>query len=129
MKRNQPPLMSSEVETPRATVDAPAAISQIPPMDRDTALSRLKRNKASLRALGLARLSLFGSTARGEASPASDIDLAVTLDQAAGIDLFRFAAISEQLARMLGAKVDLVVEPARNPRLQEQIDRDRLRVY
>ena len=98
-------------------------------MDRDTALSRLKRNKASLRALGLAQLSLFGSTARGEASPASDIDLAVTLDQAAGIDLFRFAAISEQLARMLGAKVDLVVEPARNPRLQAQIDRDRLRVY
>ena len=98
-------------------------------MDRDTALSRLKRNKASLRALGLERLSLFGSTARGEASSASDIDLAVTLDQSAGIDLFRFAAISEQLARMLGAKVDLVVEPARNPRLQEQIDRDRLRVY
>ena len=98
-------------------------------MDRDTALSRLKRNKASLRALGLERLSLFGSTARGEATPASDIDLAVTLDQAAGIDLFRFAAISEQLARMLGTKVDLVVEPARNPRLQAQIDRDRLRVY
>jgi predicted nucleotidyltransferase len=98
-------------------------------MDRDTALSRLKRNKASLRALGLERLSLFGSTARGEASPASDIDLAVTLDQAAGIDLFRLAAISEQLSRMLGAKVDLVVEPARNPRLQAQIDRDRLRVY
>lgn len=98
-------------------------------MDRDTALSRLKRNKASLRALGLERLSLFGSTARGEASPASDIDLAVTLDQSAGIDLFRFAAISEQLARMLGAKVDLVVEPARNPQLQAQIDRDRLRVY
>ena len=98
-------------------------------MDRDTALSRLKRNKASLRALGLERLSLFGSTARGEASSASDIDLAVTLDQSAGIDLFRFAAISEQIARMLGAKVDLVVEPARNPRLQAQIDRDRLRVY
>ena len=30
---------------------------------------------------------------------------------------------------MLGVKVDLVVEPARNPRLQERIDRDRLRVY
>ena len=97
-------------------------------MEREAAIARLKRNKASLRALGLARLALFGSTARGEASPESDVDLAVTLDRSAGIDLFRFAAISEQLARMLGVKVDLVVKPARNPRLQARIDRDRLRV-
>jgi predicted nucleotidyltransferase len=72
---------------------------------------------------------LFGSTARGEASSVSDVDLAVTLDEAAGIDLFRYAAISEQLSRMLGAKVDMVVEPARNPRMQAQIDRDRVNVY
>ena len=98
-------------------------------MDRQAVISRLKRNQAALRALGLTRMSLFGSTARGEASPASDVDLAVTLDRAADIDLFRFAAISEQVGRILGAKVDLVVEPARNPRMQAQIDRDRLRVY
>ncbi|WP_256326338.1 nucleotidyltransferase domain-containing protein [Sphingomonas sp. NFR15] len=36
---------------------------------------------------------LFGSTARGEASDSSDVDLAVMLDAAAGIDLFRFAAL------------------------------------
>ena len=56
-------------------------------MEREAAIARLKRNKANLRALGLARLSLFGSTARGEASPESDVDLAVTLDRSAGIDL------------------------------------------
>jgi predicted nucleotidyltransferase len=98
-------------------------------MNRSAALICLERNRAQLQALGLKRLSLFGSTARGEATASSDIDLAVTLDSKANIDLFRFAAISEQLRRMLGAKVDLVVEPARNPRLQAEIDRDRLRVY
>ena len=56
-------------------------------MEREAAIARLERNKESLRALGLARLSLFGSTARGEASPESDVDLAVTLDRSAGIDL------------------------------------------
>ena len=89
---------------------------------------RFGRSEANLRALGLAGLLLFGSTARGEASPESDVDPAVALDRSAGIDLFRFAAISGQLARMLGVKVDLVVEPARNPRLQARIDRDHLRV-
>lgn len=98
-------------------------------MDRQTVIDRLKRNQANLKALGLARLSLFGSTARGQASATSDIDLAVTLDKDAKIDLFRFAAITEQLTRLLGTQVDLIVEPARNPRMQAQIDRDRLRVY
>ena len=107
----------------------PARIDTLAGMDRQTALRRLNRNKASLQALGLKRLSLFGSTARNEASDASDIDLAVTLDETAKIDLFRFAAISEQVAQVLDAKVDLVVEPARNPRMQAEIDRDRVRVY
>jgi predicted nucleotidyltransferase len=98
-------------------------------MDSATAIDRLNGHKASLQALGLSHVSLFGSTARGEATASSDVDLAVTLDEAAGIDLFRFAAISQQVARMLDAKVDLVVEPARNPRMQAQIDRDRRRVY
>ena len=98
-------------------------------MDRQTVIDCLKRNQPRLVALGLARVSLFGSTARGQAAAESDIDLAVTLDEAAGIDLFRFAAISEQVRRLLGAPVDLVVEPARNARIQAEIDRDRLRVY
>ena len=70
-----------------APVDASLPIHQIRRMERESAIARLERNKASLRALGLARLSLFGSTARGEASPESDVDLAVTLDRSAGIDL------------------------------------------
>jgi predicted nucleotidyltransferase len=51
------------------------------------------------------------------------------LDEDAGIDLFRFAAISEQVSRLLGTPVDMVIEPARNARLQSRIDRDRLRVF
>jgi uncharacterized protein len=92
-------------------------------------IERLKGNRASLQALGLRRMSLFGSTARGEASLGSDVDLAVMLDEGARIDLFRFAAISHRLSLLLDAKVDLVVEPARSARMQAEIDRDRLRVY
>jgi predicted nucleotidyltransferase len=98
-------------------------------METQVVLDRLNSHKAALKALGLAKLSLFGSAARGQAVAGSDIDLAVTLDPEAGIDLFRFAAIREQLARLFGEQVDLVVEPARNLRMQAEIDRDRLRVY
>jgi predicted nucleotidyltransferase len=98
-------------------------------MDRQTVIERLKHNQSRLEAMGLARVSLFGSTARNQAAAESDVDLAVMLDEAAGIDLFRFAAISEAVRQLLGTPVDLVVEPARNARMQAEIDRDGLRVY
>jgi uncharacterized protein len=113
----------AETLTPRPNCD------RFRRMDRQTVIERLKRNQTGLEALGLSRVSLFGSTARDQASAGSDVDLAVTLNAAAGIDLFRFAALSEHVRQLLGVPVDLVVEPARNARIQAEIDRDRLRVY
>ena len=98
-------------------------------MEKNAVIASLKRHKTQLRKMGLMQVSLFGSTARGTQAAHSDVDLAVTLDEAAGIDLFRFASLSEQVARLIGARVDMVVEPARNARTQAQIDRDRLRVF
>ena len=42
-------------------------------MDRDAVLERLRAHEAELKAMGLARVSLFGSVARGEAGPESDV--------------------------------------------------------
>ncbi len=92
-------------------------------------LQRLRAYESELRGFGVIGLSLFGSTARDEATADSDIDLAATLDPAARIDLFRFAEIGERLRQHLGAQIDLVVEPAREARFQAEIDRDRLRVF
>ncbi|MGI9376609.1 MAG: nucleotidyltransferase family protein [Tsuneonella suprasediminis] len=98
-------------------------------MDTQTVISRLRKNKRQLRAAGLREISLFGSTATGKQSDTSDVDLAVRLDDVANLDLFRFAALTEKVRHLLGTPVDIVVEPARNPRIQEQINRDRLRVF
>jgi uncharacterized protein len=98
-------------------------------MNREAVISKLKSEQADLTASGLAQISLFGSTARGEANENSDIDLAVVLDRSKKLGLFRFAEISDRLCQLLDARVDVIVEPTRNPRLQEEIDRDRVRVY
>lgn len=98
-------------------------------MDRNAVIERLKQHQTALHKLGLSHVSLFGSTARGAQHAGSDVDLAVIFDDAAIIDLFRFAAINQQISQMLEMKVDMVVEPARNPRMQAEIDRDRLRVF
>ena len=55
-------------------------------------------------------LSLFGSAARGELGPASDIDLMVDFDPAARIGLLKFESLSEDLEALVGRRVDLVTK-------------------
>jgi predicted nucleotidyltransferase len=98
-------------------------------MDRQTVIDRLSGHERELRALGVKSLALFGSTARGESGPESDVDLAATFDDAARVGLFDFVGIQERLRELLEVPVDLVGEPARKARLQAEIDRDRLRVF
>lgn len=98
-------------------------------MQRDQAVAILKRNEATLRSLGLRRLSLFGSIARDEAQIGSDVDIAVQFERDSRMDLFRFAALSDRLRSMLDQEVDVVTEPSRSKRMQAMIDRDRVDVF
>ncbi|HEU4696746.1 MAG TPA: nucleotidyltransferase domain-containing protein [Sphingomicrobium sp.] len=98
-------------------------------MNREQVIARLKAHERELRAAGVIHLSLFGSVARGEARPDSDIDLLVKLDRNRGIDLFELGGLNIRLQDLLGAAVDLITEPVRRPHLQERIDRDRVLVF
>ena len=101
-------------------------------MTRVEAIARLRAHEAALRAMGIERLSLFGSTARGDAKASSDVDLAAIIDFEAVRKLgpFGFFGIEDRVAEMIGVSVDLVVEPeAQHPRLQAEIDRDRVHVF
>jgi len=98
-------------------------------MDRDAVLKRLRAHEAELKAMGVARLSLFGSVARGDAGPGSDVDLAAEFDRSRPFGIFQFAAVEGRLRDLMGYPVDLVGEPARKPRMQQAIDRDRVRAF
>lgn len=51
---------------------------------------------------------LFGSVARGDATPKSDIDLLVDLTPGGGNELLRVSGIAEELTELLGTRVDVV---------------------
>ncbi len=57
---------------------------------------------------GATNVRVFGSVARGEAGPDSDIDLLVEFD--ADRDLFDHVALIQELEVLLGRKVDVVTE-------------------
>ena len=97
-------------------------------MDRRAVISILKEHEAELKELGVVRLSLFGSMARNESAEQSDVDLAVQMKPGprgfARLD--RLDMIRERIAEILGAPVDLIEEPSDRPRVQREIDRDRV---
>jgi len=98
-------------------------------MDRDQVIARLKAHERELRAAGVLQLSLFGSVARGEAGPDSDVDVAVKLDPKRRIDLFQFYGLADRLEAMLKSKVDLLCEPIERAALRDRVERDRARVF
>ena len=68
---------------------------------------------------GVRRVRVFGSQGRGEAGPASDLDLLVELRP--GRDLLDLAGFKLDLEEVLGCKVDVVTERSLSPYLRDRI--------
>ncbi|MGE0056620.1 MAG: nucleotidyltransferase family protein [Dehalococcoidia bacterium] len=78
---------------------------------------------------GIKELSLFGSAARGELRPDSDVDFMVEFDEDAHIGL-DFITVMDELARLVGRQVDLTgKEILRNPYRRASIERDLTVLY
>ena len=88
-------------------------------MERDQALKLLREHMDEMRALGVESLSIFGSVARDEAGPESDVDVLVELKS--GIGLFQYANIKGRLEEILGRPVDLATPNALRPWMREQV--------
>ncbi|MBR3959854.1 MAG: nucleotidyltransferase domain-containing protein [Bacteroidales bacterium] len=74
------------------------------------------------------RAWLFGSYARGEENPDSDVDLLVELDESQRIGL-RFFGMYMDLKELLGREVDLVADGCLMPFAEETANRDKLLIY
>jgi uncharacterized protein len=83
-------------------------------------------HKVDLDRLGVASLAVFGSVARDEAGPESDIDILVEFRGAA--TLARFMDLKSLLETTLGRRVDLVTQKALRDRLRAGIEKDAVRV-
>lgn len=71
---------------------------------------------------------LFGSFARGEETPESDIDILVMLDYSKPVGL-KFFGMFEDLKELLGRPVDLVVDRSLANFARESVERDKILIY
>ncbi len=95
-------------------------------MTREEVIHILSEHQAELSAMGVRSLTLFGSVARNETKPGSDVDLLVEFSQPVG--LFRFITLKQYLEELLGSAVDLGTVRSLKPRLKDGIMREAIYV-
>ena len=82
-------------------------------------LELLRAHRTEITIHGVKSLALFGSVARDEAGPESDIDLLVEFSRPVG--LFQFIDLKQYLEGLLGCPVDLGTPNSLKPRLKDHV--------
>lgn len=76
------------------------------PPTLDHVLTTLRHHRADLERLGVRHAAVFGSVARGDQGPESDVDLAVDLEE--GRSILDLAEVADTVGGLLHAPVDVV---------------------
>jgi len=89
-------------------------------MNRSDAIKKLSNNQDELKArFAIKSLSIFGSVARDQATPDSDLDILVSFRETPG--LLKFLELKSHLEEICQCSVDLVTEKALKEPFREQI--------
>lgn len=98
-------------------------------MDKEGVIARLRQHESELKAAGIVGLALFGSVARGDATPESDVDLMAEFDATMKFTILGRVGLENQLADLLGAKVDLAHTSMMRENIRERAAREALNVF
>jgi len=93
----------------------------IPAETREQIIELLRSHRRELDELAVTRISLFGSAARGDLTPQSDVDMVVEFSETT---YRRFIALKSFLETILGRGVDLLTPAAVQGRLKQEIEKD-----
>jgi uncharacterized protein len=102
-------------------------------MDRTIQLGNVRVDETKLAALCrqycVRELSVFGSAARGEMHPDSDIDLLVEFIPDSKVDLVDYAGLMLELSQLIGRKVDLVSKKGLKPLIRASVLKEARLLY
>jgi predicted nucleotidyltransferase len=97
--------------------------------DRQEIIDRLRQNEAALRARGVSHAALFGSRARGDNRPDSDIDIMIEVDPAAGIGVYEYVALKDYIAALFDGRVDVVSREGLKPYVKPAVTTDAIYAF
>ena len=97
--------------------------------DRQEIIDRLRQNETALRARGVSHAALFGSHARGDNRPDSDIDIMIEVDPAAGIGVYEYVALKDYIAALFDRPVDVVSREGLKPYVKPAVTTDAIYAF
>ena len=98
-------------------------------MKRDEIILTLKEREADLQARGVRHVALFGSVARNDQRPGSDIDILVDLDPAIVATMFDYAGVKDYVAGLFQDSVDVIDQDALKPRFRAHAAADAIYAF
>lgn len=97
--------------------------------ERERVIRALREHEPALRALGVAQLWLFGSLARGDARPDSDVDVLIAIPRGRKFSLFDLGELRVELCELLDRQVDVDIEEDLVPGFRSDIAPDLVEVF
>jgi hypothetical protein len=97
-------------------------------MTRDEVMDRLRRHETELKRAGVMHLYLFGSTARGETRPNSDVDMFFDYEKGK-FGLFALMEVKELASRILGVPADITTRDSVHPVHRPRIEAEAVRIF
>src|ERR1700726_1638227 len=98
-------------------------------MNANTAIATLRRHEQALRERGVAHAAIFGSVARGDDRPDSDIDILVEFEPGAEGTIYEYVRLKEFVASLFDGPVDVIDRDALKPHLRPPAARDTLYAF
>ena len=98
-------------------------------MDSQEIIARLRKNEWALRDRGIRHAALFGSSARGDQRPDSDVDIMIEVDPAARIGIYEYVAIKDYIAGLFDIRVDVVRRDRLKPYVRPVATRDAIYAF
>jgi hypothetical protein len=110
-------------------VEKTAARVYMERMRRDEVIAKLKQTEPALKGFGVAAVYLFGSHARDEAGPDSDVDVFVDPAPEKDFGFLPFMNAYEAIKGVVGEKVDYGTRNGLHPLLRADIENEAIRVF
>jgi hypothetical protein len=93
-------------------------------MNAQDAIATLRRHETALRKRGVVHAAVFGSVARGENRPDSDLDILVEFEPGAEGSIYDYVRFKEYVAALFEERVDVIDRAALKPHLRAPAARD-----